>query len=391
MNHFKKIFGLVVFVFAFTVFAGTVLASSTNGVIDPVYKYAWSENSGWITFGESGGNVHVTDTVLTGMAWSANHGWLNLNPATAGVVNDGDGNLSGQAWGANLGWVDFAGVTIDSNGYFHGYANGTVTGKISFNCANTSSCGASDFKVRTDWKPRSSRPACNNGLDDDGDGKIDYPSDPGCQFITDNDETDPVAGGRPPNYSHGGDNGSGEELCVVPFDDTEGHWAKRYIDELFCAGIVSGRSKYKFVPNGGATRAEVTKIALLMNEFNIDESLKPDFSDVGIDHWAYNIIANGEDSKIIEGYEDGYFRPNQKVTRAELAKIFLLASGFTIPDKVSYSFPDVPDYAWYYKVVSYAFSLDIVSGYADGLFKPDQEITRAEVAKIAVYVMHMKQ
>ncbi|MEA1937009.1 MAG: hypothetical protein U9N04_02775, partial [Patescibacteria group bacterium] len=42
-------------------------------------------------------------------------------------------------------------------GYFSGYATGDITGQISFNCSNTSSCGSSDFKVRTDWRPASSR------------------------------------------------------------------------------------------------------------------------------------------------------------------------------------------------------------------------------------------
>ena len=179
-----------------------VFASETNGTVDSTYKYAWSENIGWINFEVSGGNVAITDSGITGYAWSANHGWINLNPSSSGVSNNNEGTLSGSAWGENTGWIDFAGVTIDSSGYFSGYASGTVTGQISFNCANTSSCGSSDFKVRTDWRPRSARPACNNSTDDDGDGLTDYPLDPGCSSASDTDETDPVpvigGGGLPP-------------------------------------------------------------------------------------------------------------------------------------------------------------------------------------------------
>lgn len=134
-----------------------VFASSTDGTIDSINKYAWSENIGWINFGVSGGDVHITDSGLSGYAWSSNYGWINLNPPGSGVTNDGSGNLSGYAWGENTGWIDFSGVTIDSNGYFIGYATGTVTGQISLNCSNTSSCGASDFKVQTDWRPQEFR------------------------------------------------------------------------------------------------------------------------------------------------------------------------------------------------------------------------------------------
>ena len=382
----------------------TVLASSTNGVIDPIDKYAWSENAGWITFGEPDGNVHVTDSLLSGSAWSANFGWIVLNPAAAGVMNNGEGVLSGQAWGENTGWVDFSGVTIDANGYFLGQANGVTTGQISFNCLNSLSCGSSDFKVRTDWRPRSARPVCNNALDDDGDGLVDYPADLGCTSISDPNETDASSGGTSggsgavnfptvpvvdPDGLHFIAEQGDVPQCQNDFDDITGHWGSRYIDELYCLGIVSGRAPNQFVPDDGATRAEITKMALLMNGFQLNETDRPTFPDMDDRHWAYHLIGTAELKKVVSGFGDGLFRPDNKVTRAELVKIFLLAAGHRLPDKLSYSFSDVPTYAWYYGYVSYAFGLDLINGYADGSFKPDQQVSRAEAAKIAVYMLHM--
>jgi hypothetical protein len=378
----------------------TVSASITDGVIDVVFKYSWADEIGWITFGEPGGNVHVTDTTLTGSAWSPDFGWIVLNPSSAGVMNNGEGVLSGEAWGESTGWIDFAGVTIDSDGYFHGYANGDTAGQISFNCLNTSSCGTSDFKVRTDWRPQSVRPDCNNSLDDDGDGNADYPSDSGCSSINDPDEeVNSVAGGTVTYHNNSAGGGlrpaaSGtqeivEPDCVIEFDDIDAHWGYRYIEELYCLDIVSGRSRYKFEPDDGATRAEVTKIALLMNHYSIDKKSIPTFPDVSDKYWYYHTVGTGENTQVISGYGDGLFRPTQKVTRAELAKIFLLASGYVIPEQVSYSFSDVPESAWFYRYIGYAFSLNILQGYADGLFRPNQEVTRAEAAKIAVFIMHM--
>ena len=146
-----------------------VLASETNGTIDSTNKYAWSENIGWIDFGCSNCNVTVTDSGMTGYAWSSSYGWINLNPSSYGVINNSEGTLSGQVWGENTGWINFSGVTIDSSGYFSGYASGGVTGSISFNCTNTSSCGSSDFKVRTDWRPASSR---SSGSGSSGGGGV---------------------------------------------------------------------------------------------------------------------------------------------------------------------------------------------------------------------------
>ena len=165
-QNFVKIKNLVFFAtfFIVVVFAFPVFASSTDGTIDSVYKYAWSENIGWINFGASNGNVHVTDSALTGYAWNENYGWINLSSTTFGVKNNGNGNLSGSAWSEGLGWINFSGVTINNSGEFLGYAAIAIdNSKISFNCANTASCGASDFKVKTDWRPASSRGGSGEG------------------------------------------------------------------------------------------------------------------------------------------------------------------------------------------------------------------------------------
>ena len=127
-----------------------VFASSTNGTIDSAYRYAWSENAGWIDFGSAAGSVRVTDTALTGSAYGENIGWITFNPPTyGGVANDGAGNLSGYAWSENAGWIDFSKVTIGSDGVFAGSAYSSNIGWITF--------GTSNNKVQTDWRPSSAR------------------------------------------------------------------------------------------------------------------------------------------------------------------------------------------------------------------------------------------
>ncbi len=126
------------------------------GNIDATYNIAKGYNNdiGRINFGVTTGDVTVTDTKLTGYAWSENYGWINLAPTNGGVVNTA-GVLSGTAWNPNIGWINFAptngGVTIDADGYFHGFAWSSLLGWISFNCADNSSCGTYNYKVRTSW------------------------------------------------------------------------------------------------------------------------------------------------------------------------------------------------------------------------------------------------
>ena len=129
-------------------FVSTAHASTADGTIDGTNKYAWGADTGWVNFGNAGGNVHVTNAGVTGYAWSANQGWINLHPTTSGVHNDGTGVLSGYAWGEGLGWINFTGVSINGSGVFTGQA--TVSSdntKISFDCAGCT--------VKTDWRSSS--------------------------------------------------------------------------------------------------------------------------------------------------------------------------------------------------------------------------------------------
>jgi hypothetical protein len=152
-NQTKNIFILIVVSIALF-FATQVLASDSNGTIDPSYKYAWGENLGWLNFGCDGCTVHVTDTGLIGHVWSRQYGWVNLSPSTTThVTNSCTGQLGGYAWSSNLGWINFTGASIDFTGKFTGIAGtlGSQTGRVRFNCDNCD--------VRTDWRQCAIRPS----------------------------------------------------------------------------------------------------------------------------------------------------------------------------------------------------------------------------------------
>ena len=127
------------------------VAQAAADNIDPIKKWAWGTNVGWINFAPAHSGVTVYDDHLEGYAWGENIGWIRMgthvgggrhtydNTAAGnyGVNRDVSGNLSGYAWGTNVGWIKFdpanGGVTIDeSSGEFDGYAWGENIGWIHF-------------------------------------------------------------------------------------------------------------------------------------------------------------------------------------------------------------------------------------------------------------------
>lgn len=141
----NKFLILSIIFFSFLSITSLALASTSDGTIDPTYKYAWGENVGFIDFGSEIGNVHITDGALSGYAYGENIGWINLSS----VINDGEGNLSGYAWGENVGFIDFSKAKIGEDGIFSGSLYGENIGWIIF--------GETTNKVVTDWRPESSR------------------------------------------------------------------------------------------------------------------------------------------------------------------------------------------------------------------------------------------
>ena len=164
-KNFILLVGSIVFLLSFMLKPFGLFASESIGTIDGVYKYAKGVDDSTIkiNFGLFRGsiNVKIEDSYLTGFAWGDKIGWINLSPVNGGVMNDGEGNLSGYATTEFGGLINFkpadGGVIINSKGEFKGYALSEKFGKISFNCINDNSCAIDDYKVKTDWRPKSNR------------------------------------------------------------------------------------------------------------------------------------------------------------------------------------------------------------------------------------------
>ncbi len=110
------------------------------------------------------------------------------------------------------------------------------------------------------------------------------------------------------------------------------------------------------------------------------------FTDVASDHKYFEAINYLQQNGIVEGYEDGSYRPDTKVNRAEALKIILLGSEVLVPEIADQDiFPDVLHGTWYAKYAAKGKNLGIVSGDSDtGMFRPGDTINLAEILKILI-------
>ena len=170
---------------------------------------------------------------------------------------------------------------------------------------------------------------------------------------------------------------NGKAYSPVTFVNRKAAELNRTDHFAFLVGYTDGT----FGPERNMTRAEVTTMfaRLLTEQIEADKTYSSTFNDVPKGYWAANYIGYMQQFGIITGYSDGNFRPDAPVTRAEFAAI---ASRFEKLTEGSKSFTDVPDTYWAARYINFAATRGWVTGYSDGTFKPENTITRAEVAAV---------
>lgn len=170
---------------------------------------------------------------------------------------------------------------------------------------------------------------------------------------------------------------NGKAYSPVTFVNRKAAELNRTDHFAFLVGYTGGT----FGPERDMTRAEVTTMfaRLLTEQIEADKTYSNTFTDVPKGCWAANYIGYMQQFGIITGYSDGSFRPDAPVTRAEFAAI---ASRFEKLTEGSKSFTDVPDTYWAARYINFAATRGWVTGYSDGTFKPENTITRAEVAAV---------
>lgn len=174
-------------------------------------------------------------------------------------------------------------------------------------------------------------------------------------------------------------------------EDIRGHWAEEYIEELMDKKIVNGFEDGSFRPENRVTRAEFVK--LLCAAMGISSSQESNFGDVPQDLWSYQYVSAAAANKIVYGGEDGNFKPDDDVTRQDAAVFVyrtLKAVGKT-PENAASGFSDdnsIADYA--FEAVGAVKGSGIIQGMEDNSFRPLGSVTRAEAAAMICRLLKYK-
>ncbi|SHE51126.1 S-layer homology domain-containing protein [Desulforamulus putei DSM 12395] len=169
------------------------------------------------------------------------------------------------------------------------------------------------------------------------------------------------------------------------FSDVTGHWGQKDIERMAARGIIGGYQDHSFRPDANITRAELA--TLLSRLLGLNEKATITFSDVTEKDWHYESIAKAFQAGIVRGYHDGSFKPNQYVTREQMAAMIANAlenEGISIGqnDASLGLFTDAGSISpWARQSVATASALGIVKGIISEQkvkFAPGKQATRAE-------------
>ncbi|MCH5186379.1 MAG: S-layer homology domain-containing protein [Oscillospiraceae bacterium] len=168
-----------------------------------------------------------------------------------------------------------------------------------------------------------------------------------------------------------------QETFFTSLKDIQNHWAISSINKAVNKGIIQGYEDLTFRPDNGITRAEACAIISKINGYNGEDTINV-FSDVANNSWYKNYIGYCRQRNFISGYTDGTFKPMNNLARAEAAKILCLVSGIKCIVQNKQEFNDVDHTHWAFNYISTLKEKGIINGYEDGSFKPDNPVTRAE-------------
>jgi hypothetical protein len=166
--------------------------------------------------------------------------------------------------------------------------------------------------------------------------------------------------------------------------DIAGHWAEADIKTLVEKGAIAGYPDKTFRPNNNITRAEFATV--LVKAFELEAKEGKVFTDTAT-HWAKEDIATANAYDIIKGYSDEKFGPNDQITREQAAVMIAKAADLTASEQAPVFSDSAKISDWARAAVAAAAEAEIIKGYPDGSFRPQGQATRAEAVTIIVRAM----
>jgi hypothetical protein len=159
--------------------------------------------------------------------------------------------------------------------------------------------------------------------------------------------------------------------------DYNGHWAEEYIQEFIENGYAAGYPDGSFKPEGFVTRAEFIK--LVNSTFGFEEKTAIEFVDVNTNDWYYSEVQKAYSKSYISGISSDEFAPNDLITREQAAVILNRIVTMQPDSLIEANFIDNNNISeWAIKDVLAAVSNNLIIGYADNSFRPQNPVKRAE-------------
>lgn len=173
------------------------------------------------------------------------------------------------------------------------------------------------------------------------------------------------------------------EINYLKFNDIAKHWAAKEIGFLSDSSIINGYDDGTFKPDQEVTRYEAAVMITRALQLNTSGRPAPKFKDVPRNHWAYPYVAAVVDENIFAN--TSHFNGNKPLSREEMAKV--LVNAYQLTGSSDRSFKDVPAHRWSYNYISTLAHNRITEGYTDGTFKPSYPVTRAQFAVFLARLM----
>ena len=163
--------------------------------------------------------------------------------------------------------------------------------------------------------------------------------------------------------------------------ELSGHWAEKQITQWAANGLIAGYPDGTYRPDHSITRAEF--ITFVNRALHLTDQSAVGFSDVAKGSWEHEQIATALSAGYISGYEDGKFRPDREISREEAASVLNRALKLEPNAEAAAKFTDANRFAnWSKGAVGALAQKGFLTGFEDGTFRPSQSMTRAEAVVI---------
>lgn len=179
-----------------------------------------------------------------------------------------------------------------------------------------------------------------------------------------------------------------EPIIENTYKDVEGHKYETYIEELASKKLISGYPDGTFKPDNKITRAEFVSLLSPLEFYSISQ--EPSFNDVKVEDWFYEYVTFIAKAGLIKGYEGNIFKPQNNITRFEVISIlsnFIRNENYTSIQLPYSDTASIP--LWANNSVKNLYASGIIADYENNIINGNETITRGEVAAMLDKIMNI--